>query len=216
MPRSPSRTTSFMANPGELPADDDPLLAFAPVPHKQMKRNSINPERQRKFIAALAATGVVSRAARAIGATPEAMYHLRNRPGAEGLRAAWDAAVDRAMTRLEASAMERAIEGEERMVVSGGQLLGYERRHNDRLAMFFLRNRRPHRYGAELLASIAPGHPFYERVREQVLREIRANEPDIEEVRAEILRKVAAIERARARQAESEPLLIEQEEAEEE
>ena len=49
----PSKTTSYAANPGEPPDDDDPLLAFAPVPHKQKKRNCISPERQRKFIAAL-------------------------------------------------------------------------------------------------------------------------------------------------------------------
>jgi hypothetical protein len=63
------------------PAEDDPLLGFVPVPHSRPRRNSITPDRQRAFIAALAA--------REIGASLEALYKLRNRPGAEGFRTAW-------------------------------------------------------------------------------------------------------------------------------
>lgn len=49
----------------------------------------ITPDRQRAFIAALPATGIVTQAAREIGASLEALYKLRNRPGAEGFRTAW-------------------------------------------------------------------------------------------------------------------------------
>lgn len=202
----PKHYTSYMSHrDGEPPAAGDPLLDFAPVPHMSPRRNSIGPERQKKFIATLAASGIVTEAALAIGASTDALYKLRHKAGGEEFSAAWDEAIDRGVARLEDCALQRALKGEERMVVSGGQLMGFERRYNDSLVMFFLRKRRPERYGTELLASIGPGHPFYERVRHQVTLEIQANEPDIEEVRAEILRKVAAIERAKARGAD--PLL---------
>ena len=83
----------------------------------------------------------------------EALYKLRNRPGAEEFRAAWDAAVDRGVMRLEDCALARAIEGEERMVVSGGKVIGTERRHNEELVMFFLRNRRGERYAPDWRSS---------------------------------------------------------------
>lgn len=192
---SPRVKTSYMAcRDGAEPAADDPLLGFAPVPHKQLHKNSLNPARQRAFIAALAATGIVTDAAKAVGASQEAFYRLRNQPGAEQFRAAWEEAVDRAIARVEDRAVQRAIEGAERPIVSGGKLLGWYRVHNEALVMFLLRRRRGERYGVEPPMSIRPGHPVYEQVR----RELWRAEPDIEEVRAEILRKVAAIERARA------------------
>lgn len=196
MPSSRATRTSYMAHrDGEEPGEDDPLLAFAPVPHVAPRRNSITAERQRAFIAHLAATGIVRQAAKHIGASLEALYKLRHRPGAEEFAAAWDAAVDRGVDRLEDCALARAIEGEERMVVSGGKLIGLERRYNTGLIVFLLRQRRPGRYGAIPRQELRPGHPEYERIR----REVIGAEPDIEEVRAEILRKVAAIGRAKTR-----------------
>jgi hypothetical protein len=56
--------------------EGDPLLGFAPYLHKQPRRNSITPDRQRAFIAALAASGIVTQAARAIGASLEALYKI--------------------------------------------------------------------------------------------------------------------------------------------
>ncbi|MXO87831.1 hypothetical protein GRI32_03660 [Altererythrobacter aestuarii] len=150
---------------GEALDPADPLLDFAPVPHAAPRRNSITAERQRAFIAHLAATGIVTSAAKHIGASMEALYKLRKRPGAQEFDAAWDAAVDRGVARLEDTALARAIEGEERLVVSAGKVVGSERRHNEALVMFLLRNRRADRYGAD----IRPGHPLYERIRAEVL-----------------------------------------------
>jgi len=64
--------------------DEDPLLAFEPVPHVRPRRNSITPELQRAFILHLAATGIVKSAAAHIGKSIEAIYKLRQRPGVEG------------------------------------------------------------------------------------------------------------------------------------
>src|SRR6476659_3035757 len=113
----PSRRTSRTAFSSEPPEPDDPLLSFEPYRHKAPRRNSITPERQRAFIAALAATGLVTQAARSIGVSLEALYTLRNRKGAEGFAAAWEQALDRGMARLEDCALERAIQGEERVIV---------------------------------------------------------------------------------------------------
>ncbi len=186
--------TSYMAAPAAAvsPDEDDPLLDFAPVPHKAPRRNSIGPARQKAFIAELAATGIVAEAARHIGASLEALYKLRKRPGAEGFDAAWEAAVDRGIARLEDGALSRAIAGEERLVVSGGKVLGTEVRHNEALVMFFLRSRRPARYGAD----VQPGHPLYERIRAEVLAVERAGQArSEEEVYAAIDAKLAAYRR---------------------
>ena len=172
----PSRTTTYAANPGAPPDDDDPLLAFAPVIHKQKKRNCIGPERQRKFIAALAASGIVSASARAIGATPEALYGLRRKAGAEEFCAAWDKAVDLAISRVEDGALARAIEGVEKPIVSGGQLLGWHRVHNEGLVMFLLRSRRPQRYAPVPVQALKPGHPLYEKIRQEVIDEYDGDE----------------------------------------
>lgn len=153
----PKQATSSVAFELAQPAADDPLLGFMPVPHARPRANSITPDVQRAFIAQLAATGIVSAAARHVGKSLEALYKLRQRPGAEGFRAAWDAALDRGVSRLEDSALARAMQGEERLILHGGEVIGAERRHNEALVMFFLRNRLPHRYGAQHTASAATG-----------------------------------------------------------
>lgn len=144
----PGRRTSRTAFADEPPAPDDPLLSFAPYLHKQPRRNSITPDRQRAFIGALAATGIVTQAARSIGASLEALYKLRQQPGAQGFAAAWEAAIDRGIARLEDCALERALLGEERPVVSAGRLVTTYRRYDTQLLLFLLRERRRHRYGA--------------------------------------------------------------------
>lgn len=163
----PSRRTSRTAF-ADLPLEpNDPLLGFAPYCHKAPRRNSITPERQRAFIAMLAATGIVTQAARHIGASLEALYRLRHQPGAEGFAAAWELAIDRGIARLEDCALERAIAGEERPVVRGGEVVGTWRRYDTALLLFLLRQRRGHRWAANRTdhAALRPGHPVYERLR---------------------------------------------------
>jgi hypothetical protein len=145
------------------------LLGFAPYVHRAPRRNSITPERQRAFIAALAATGIVTQAARTIGASLEALYRLRNQPGAEGFAAAWEAAIDRGIARLEDCALERAILGEERMVLRGGEVVARWTRYDTGLLLFLLRQRRGKRWNAEGMhfANLRPGHPVYDRLKRE-------------------------------------------------
>lgn len=174
----PSRRTSRAAFFDEPPAEDDPLLGFAPFVHQAPRRNSITPDRQRAFIGALAATGIVTQAARVIGASLEALYRLRHRKGAEGFSQAWDMAVDRGMMRLEDCALERAIMGEERLVVSGGKVLGSYTRYDTGLLLFLLRHRRSARYAPIDPRDVQPGSPLYQRV----MRDYYSRQPSSEEI----------------------------------
>lgn len=173
------QATSYMAFRGEPLDPDDPLLGFRPVPHKQLRRNSISPARQRAFIAHLAATGIVAQAARHIGASLEALYKLRHKAGGEEFSAAWDKAVDRGIARIEDGALARAIEGAERPIVSLGQVLGWYRVHNEALVMFFLKSRRPDRYGGPTADALRPGHPLYEKIRQEVIEENKVDEQEV-------------------------------------
>ena len=120
------------------PNRGQPLPDFTPV-HRKYRHDGWTPERQRGFIAALADTGSVSRAAALVNMTPEGAYYLRRQAGAESFRRAWEAALDFGVQRLRDIAFERAIEGELVPVMSFGKLVGYRRKSNDRLLMFCLR-----------------------------------------------------------------------------
>lgn len=144
---------------------EESALDFAPFVHVAPRRNSITPDKQRRFIATLAATGIVSQAALSIGASLEALYKLRHRVGAEDFARAWDAAVERGYSRLEDCALERAIAGEERPVVSRGKVVATWTHHNTGLLMFLLRARRPEKYGAVRVGDLREGHPVYEALK---------------------------------------------------
>ena len=141
-----SKRTSRVAFAGEEPEAGDALLGFAPYRHRAARRNSITPERQVAFVSALAASGIVTQAARVIGVSLEALYKLRHQPGAEGFAAAWDAAIDRGMARLEDCALERALLGEERVIYRNGEVVARWRRYDTQLLIFLLRQRRPERF----------------------------------------------------------------------
>jgi hypothetical protein len=83
--------------------DESAFLSFTPVPVRA-RRDGWTPERQRDFLALLAAHGCISRAARGVGKTKQTAYALRARPGAESFAAAWDEAWRQAAERKRASA----------------------------------------------------------------------------------------------------------------
>lgn len=77
---------------------------FVPVAMTRTRRDGWTPDRQYAFIAALARTAVVAKAARAVGMSAKSAYalHKRAKPGSSFARA-WDDAVwegrDRALDR---------------------------------------------------------------------------------------------------------------------
>lgn len=139
--RKDPRTARLPVTPGELPA-------FTPVPRKCARHDGWTPERQRQFIEALADTGSVEAAARAVDMSTEGAYHLRRQEGAAPFRAAWEAALALGIQRIEDVAMDRALNGVEEDVYSYGKIVGTRQRYNDRLLMFMLRNRAPKRFAA--------------------------------------------------------------------
>lgn len=146
------QATSAVAYVADEPDPEDPLLAFEPFLHKAPRRNSITPDLQRRFVATLAATGIVKVAAKRIGKSLEALYKLRARPGAEGFAEAWDAALARGAARLEDIAMERAMLGTRTPIVSGGEILGHWDKPDNALLRFLLAHRLPQTYGVERVA----------------------------------------------------------------
>ncbi|WP_121115226.1 hypothetical protein [Croceibacterium ferulae] len=68
------------------------LPAFLPVPLRT-RRDGWTPARQARFIALLAETACVRKAAQLLGLTRESAYRLRKHPGAGSFRAAWDTAI---------------------------------------------------------------------------------------------------------------------------
>ncbi|WP_338446181.1 hypothetical protein V5F89_13680 [Pelagerythrobacter marensis] len=135
--RLPAR--EVVENGGELPA-------FTPVPRKCRRHDGWTDERQRAFIEALADTGSVEAACRAVNMSTVGAYHLRRQPGADSFRKAWEAALRLGVQKIEDVAMDRALNGVEVPVYSYGKLVGTRRAYNDRLLMFMLRNRAPERF----------------------------------------------------------------------
>lgn len=100
-----------------------PLPDFTPVPRKY-RHDGWTPERQKAFIAALADTGSVSRAAAMVNMAQANCYTLRRAAGAESFRRAWEAALDFGVARLKDIAFERAIDGYLVPVFVAGKLMG--------------------------------------------------------------------------------------------
>lgn len=129
-----------------LPVPAGELPPFTPVPRQTQRHDGWTDERQREFIEALADTGSVAAACKAVNMSTVGAYQLRRQPGADSFRAAWEAALALGVQRIEDVAMERALNGVELPVYSYGKLVGTRISYNDRLLMFMLRNRAPQRF----------------------------------------------------------------------
>lgn len=93
---------------------------------------------QRDFIRALAETGCVSHAAKAVGVARNTAYAMRQRATYATFALAWDVAIQMGRKRLLDIAMERAIEGQEVAVWYRGEQVGTRTVHNDRLLTFLI------------------------------------------------------------------------------
>lgn len=157
--------------PDRLP---ERIASFTPVPRKVDRSNGWKPEVQRAFIEALADTGSVASACKQVRRSTVGAYYLRRQPGAEEFAAAWTAAVDTGMQRVEDVAMDRALNGVEVPVYSYGELVGSRTVYNDRLLMFMLRNRAPDRFTEGRAKGLnAVGKMEMERLKKQWRAECR-------------------------------------------
>ncbi len=119
-------------------------------------------EKQRRFIEALADTGMVSYAAKAVGMSRESANRLRRSPHGAAFARAWDAARLHAGAALEDIAFERAIEGVPHNVYNEyGEVVATKHVVNDRMLTFLLSHLKPERYGkaARALAESADQPP---------------------------------------------------------
>jgi hypothetical protein len=117
------------------------------------------PDKQEEFIDALAESGCVAEAARRVGMGISSAYALRRRVRSKSFRAAWDAALDHAVSRLSDAAFARAINGVANPIFFQGEQIGERRHFDERLTMFILRYRDPERYGAWLDGMMAARYP---------------------------------------------------------
>ena len=153
-PRLPAEIATELDAHGLNPAD----YHWVPVLRKP-RADGWSPDRQRKFIAALADTGSVATAATETGMTRRSAYALRRAPGSENFAAAWDAAIRQASLMLTDIAFERAIEGVEEVEYGpDGLPKGPPRvRYNDRLLMFLMRAHNPAQYRDADRRTVRPG-----------------------------------------------------------
>ncbi|MEM7779131.1 MAG: hypothetical protein AAF697_01925 [Pseudomonadota bacterium] len=185
--KTDNRTTrtalaQVIAQGGQLPA-------FTPVPREGKRHDGWTPERQRDFIEALADTGSVHAACKAVNMSQGGAYYLRRQEGAEEFRAAWEKALDLGVQRIEDVAMDRALNGVEEPLYSYGKLVGTRRRYNDRLLMFMLRNRAPERFAEGKPKGLnAIGKMEVERLKKQWREEWEAEQRKVspEEIRASL------------------------------
>lgn len=119
---------------------------WLPVTRKPRK-DGWSPQRQREFIAELAASGSVEFACMRVQMSPSSAHRLRRSPGAEQFSAAWDVALEHAARVLLDTAFERAFNGSSEPVFDReGNRVGTRFRQNDRLLMFLLRAYMPERF----------------------------------------------------------------------
>ncbi len=134
------------------------MTAHPNLPARRPRHNGWTVERQEAFLKALAGCGCVTHAARSVGMSRESAYQLYNRPSAAGFRRGWDAALDCSLRLVEDEAWSRAINGVARPVFYQGEQVGEYRHYDERLTMFLLRFRRPHRF-AEIPRLVPPVLP---------------------------------------------------------
>jgi hypothetical protein len=126
------------------------MTARPNLPARRPRHDGWTAQRQEAFLKALAVCGCVTHAARSVGMSRQSAHNLYNRPSAFAFRRAYDAALDCALRLVEDEAWSRAIEGVPRPIFFQGEQVGEYRHYDEKLTMFLLRTRRPHRYAMPL------------------------------------------------------------------
>ncbi len=132
-----------MTNPA--PSRSPWTRTFTPV-FTRNRHDGRTKQKQVGFIDALAETGCVTDACRAVGMSTESAYTLRRRYDAIDFRMSWDLALEYAVHRLADAALSRAIHGVAVPHYYKGEVVGEHRRYNETLTMFILRYRDPYTY----------------------------------------------------------------------
>ncbi len=140
-------------------------IAFTPVRTLRKRHDGWTPARQRDFLAALYACGIVVTAARSVGMSAKSAYRLRARPGAESFAAAWDRLLREATARALDMATEAALTESFVPRSHRGLVTGFVGTSNDRMLLAVLRAtgrcRPPDARDSQLLVDFlsGKGHP---------------------------------------------------------
>lgn len=118
---------------------------FTPVPLTRTRHDGWTPERQHRFLIALAAMGTVDSAAQAVGMSRISAYNLKKRAGAESFAAEWDRAVGFGRSMMFDYAMERAINGVTTIKMRLGGAFEFEHGRDTKQIMKVLRLPPPRR-----------------------------------------------------------------------
>lgn len=137
-------------DPAIDPDDLPPELAFTPVEQRTKRWTGITAQKQRLFMAHLAATGAVTMAAKAAGHSASAFYQLRRREGATGFAAAWDKAVEMGARRVADLLMEYAIYGVPETWSKEGRVTMERRRPNVRAMQHIAGSHLPEVFGGAI------------------------------------------------------------------
>jgi hypothetical protein len=117
----------------------------APPPRRH-RRDGFSAERQEIFVEHLRASGSMTDAARLTGISRSTAYSLYNCKDAAAFRAAVDEALKGTDFLLEATAIDRAVNGQEEIVYHQGRRVGVRWKYDNRLLMSLLRARNPLKY----------------------------------------------------------------------
>jgi hypothetical protein len=143
---------------------------WVPVRRRQ-RYDGWTEEKQRRFIEVLADTGLVTKAAKAVGLSRESAHRLRRQPHAADFARAWDIAREHAAGLLEDIAFERAIEGVEQDIHDrDGNVVGAKLVHDSGMLKWLLVHLKPERYGAQATAKPPAAAPAPAPALEQCLR----------------------------------------------
>ncbi len=104
----------------------------------------LSSERQAAFCGALAETGFVGKACRAVDVSRRTAYQWREDD--PDFAAEWDRALKIGCTALEDEAQRRAFDGVDRPVFHSGQEVGSVKVYSDPLTMFLLKAHFPEKY----------------------------------------------------------------------
>jgi hypothetical protein len=142
-------------------------LSFTPVPRQRERHDGWSAKKQVEFIEALTVSGMVLRAAEAVGMNAASAYKLREAEGAESFAKAWDTALRIGTTQLADIAMDRAINGVAIPHYYKGQQVGEHRWYDNKLLMFMLRHTNSQKFGP---------HAAEVELAERIMREEAAAE----------------------------------------
>lgn len=155
-------------------------MSNIPTPHHPTPATALSartrgwtPDRQRKFIEALADCGSVTEAAERAGMSKQSAYNLRRHPDAAEFRKGWDEALIDAWRRVEETALERVTNGETEIYMKDGVQVVRHRPCSQQLMIHML-DRAERRIAAARAAVNAEAAEQSRRTIEYIRQKIRA------------------------------------------